>query len=292
MRKLIVTSVLAALSFAAPMLVTSQAHAGLDACGDINLSASATCTAEVSGGCKAKCTPISFYAECAGRGYASCEGQCDLPSVDCDASCQGSCEGTCGANPDFSCSANCQGSCGVDCSGTCDGQCASSANQAECKGQCEAQCKATCQGECDASCNGAPVECNGSCEASCSGSCKAKTNMDCQVSCQAKLEVSCEAELKGGCEVACDAPGGAVFCDGQYVDKNGHGQECLDAITANVNAHASASAECSGGSCTAEGEAGCGLGMVSPNGPSGTPYYLAGLAALAGIAVGKLRRRR
>lgn len=288
MRNLIVTSALAALAFAVPTFVTSQAHAGLEACGDIHVEANAKCEAKVGVECTAMCTPISFQAACAAEGYASCKGECpELPSVECTGSCEASCQGSCQPG-NFNCGVDCQATCDADCSGSCS----SSSDKAEC----EAQCKATCKGECDASCTGSPVECEGGCQSSCEGSCKADANFSCQAECQGKLNVDCEANLQGGCEAKCSRPEGAIFCDGQFVDDNGNAQACMDAISAwlqaNIDAHASASAECSGGSCEAAADAGCSLGMISPSAPSGTPYYLGALAALAGVVVGKLRRRR
>ena len=82
MRKLIGTSLIAACCLAVPLLTASPAQAGLEACGNINVEASAQCKVEVEGGCVAKCTPVSFYASCSAKGYASCEGKCDLPAVD------------------------------------------------------------------------------------------------------------------------------------------------------------------------------------------------------------------
>jgi len=291
MRKLIQTSLIAACALAIPLLATSPARAGLEACGDINVEANAQCKVEVEGGCEAHCTPVSFYAACSAKGYASCEGECDLPSVECSGSCEGSCQGECGPDPDgFSCSANCQGSCDGDCSG----QCSTSGNKAEC----EAQCKATCKGECDASCEGSPVTCEGKCQGSCEGSCKAKTNMSCQMSCQSELSASCQAELEGGCKVQCQSPEGALFCDGEYVDHNGNLSECINALnavlTVKVDASASGSLNCPGGSCGAEAEASAGCGNSIANTPTdgSTPYALGLLGALGALVIGRYRRRR
>ena len=54
MHKLIAPFLIGAAAFAVPMLVPSTAHAGLEACGDIEVSAKGECKAEVSGGCTAK----------------------------------------------------------------------------------------------------------------------------------------------------------------------------------------------------------------------------------------------
>ena len=290
MRKLIGTTLIAACCLVVPLLATSPARAGLEACGDIHVEANAQCKVEVSGGCVAKCTPISFYAACSAEGYATCEGDCDLPSVECDASCEGSCQAECDTNENFSCEGNCTGSCDADCSG----QCSAAGN----KGECEAQCKATCKGECEGSCNGAPVECDGQCKGSCEGSCKAKTNMSCQVECQGELSASCQSKLEGGCKVACESPEGALFCNGQYVDHGGNMKDCIAALnamlTVKVDASATGSIECSGGSCEAEGEAEAGCSMSVANQPSdgSTPYAIGLLGALGALVFGRSRRRQ
>lgn len=292
MRKLIGTSLIAACALAVPLLATSPAHASLDSCGNIHVEANAQCALEVEGGCEVHCEPVNFYAACSAEGYAKCEGQCDLPSVECSASCEGECAGTCEANPEFSCEANCQGTCEGDCSGSC----AAEANKAEC----EAHCKATCQGECSASCNGAPATCEGKCKGSCEGSCTAKTNMNCQIECQSEFSGGCYAEMEGGCKAACKSPEGALFCDGQYVDHGGNLKDCISAleaamsITVDVSASASFSGECSGGSCSAEGEAeaGCSLSVANGQTDGSAPYALGLLGALGALVFGRYRRRQ
>ena len=48
MRKLIGTSLIAACCLAVPLLTASPAQAGLEACGNINVEASAQCKVEVA----------------------------------------------------------------------------------------------------------------------------------------------------------------------------------------------------------------------------------------------------
>ena len=288
--KLMTSSIIAACALAIPMLMASPARAGLDACGDISVQGNAECKAEVKGGCTANCTPVHFEAACAAKGYASCKGQCDLPSVNCSGSCEADCQGQCANNPDFSCNVNCQ----ANCDANCDGECKSSDNTTECK----EQCKASCKGECEASCNGAPVKCEGSCKASCNGQCKVKTNLDCQVKCQSNLSVDCKANLEGGCKAKCERPEGAVFCDGQFVDDNGNAKACLDALTAwtaKIDAYSkgSASAQCSGGSCeaNAEGEAGCSMSVAGSQSDGSAPFAIGLFGALGALLLGQRRRR-
>lgn len=257
-----------ALAFAVPaFLATTPASAGsLADCGNINVSAQAKCEMQVSGGCTAQCTPLSFAAAC----DAKCTGSA---SVSCTGSCQASCEGSC--NPgSFDCSAYCSG----DCSGKCSGECASSGDKTNCEGSCEASCSA----KCSASCKVNPPDCKGKCEASCGGSCEAQANVSCSA--------SCSAELSGGCTAQCSDPKGALFCDGQYVDAGDHMQNCLDYLgSIGITVTASGDASCSGGSCEAEGKASASCAM-QPGGTAfdGTAFAL--FAAAAGLVAARRRR--
>lgn len=274
--------VLGAVSFA------PRAQAGIAACGDIHVEASANCEAKVGAACKAECKPVAFRAACAGRLQAECSTTCaDPPELSCTGSCEGECQGTCTPEP---AKLDCQGSCTGRCEGSCSGRC----DAADDAAACEAQCQATCEGECGVSCEGTPptATCEGKCQASCEGSCKADLNMDCQTTCQGEAFGECEAELVGGCEVQCDKPEGSVFCDGEYVDHGGNAKECVDALNAFLEKHVQleGSAECSGNTCTAEGSAKATC-AVSPTGRSGAGG-LAGLALSAVVAGLALARRR
>lgn len=269
-----------AAALAAP-LFAPPAHAGVDACGNIDVEANAQCKVYVKEECKAKCTPVSFTAACHAELQASCAGGCTATLPSCQATCEGTCSGECTADPG---NFDCEGSCKADCGATCQGKCASNANSTEC----EASCKATCSGECSGKCTGTPpsAECSAKCQASCQGSCSGQAHMDCQIDCQAKGMAECQTNLQGGCEVQCDDPEGALFCNGNYIDHNGNLQECIAALDAFLKAHVDASASysgsCEGNTCTAEGKAACKCSRVAPTPPTNFgAFTVAGLAALA-----------
>jgi hypothetical protein len=286
---LIVTGALAALSL---QLVSSTASAGAEACQNIQIGADAKCEVVVSGGCVAMCEPVSFEASCSAELYVQCDGQCTAnPTVTCSASCDATCQGECKVDPPkYDCSAGCR----ADCSANCDAQCAASAN----KGECAASCRSTCTGDCDAQCTGTKPDasCDAKCKASCDGSCEAQANFNCQIDCQSKSFAKCETDLKGGCEAQCTKPDGALFCDGQYIDTRDQLKDCLayleGTLKIDVQGYANGDADCSGNTCTAEGEAGVSC-AAAPLGPSGAPLN-EGALALAAIGAGILvaRRRR
>lgn len=270
-------------------LVSAPAHAGISDCGEINVEANETCTAEVGGGCTAKCTPVSFEAACHGQLEASCAGQCNVTPPSCDVSCQGTCEGSCKGSASFTC----QGDCETTCEGTCSGKCSAMSNSAECEGS----CKATCQSECSAQCSGmAQADCSGKCQASCQGSCNAQANMDCQIQCQSQGYLDCQTQLQGGCTANCTRPEGALFCDGNFVDDGGHLAQCeqaiKDFIAAHFQASASGSADCSGNTCQAQGQASCKCSRIAPTDATNTQAFtIAGLAAASILARRRVRRR-
>jgi modification target Cys-rich repeat protein len=275
---------------AALFFAPSTAHAGIEACGNINVRAEANCKVEAQGGCTVNCTPVKFEAACAGKLEVQCSGaECKAEaSLDCQGSCTGTCEGQCEAKPgSFDCQGSCEGSCNADCSGKCSAE----AN----KGECEASCKATCSGSCSGQCEGTPPEatCEGKCQASCEGSCEGKANIDCQIDCQAKGYAECKASLEGGCKAKCSEPSGALFCDGQYVDTGNNLQNCVDALNAylKVKVEASGSAGCDGGTCSAEGKASATCGAAPIDSSADGAVFAFGALGLVG-AVAASRRRR
>ncbi|MRG94758.1 hypothetical protein [Polyangium spumosum] len=270
---------------------SSADAARLDACNGIELSANANCEMRVSGGCTAACEPVSFQVQCAADLYIGCNGQCTaMVDAQCTAGCTGGCEAECEVNPgSFDCSASCRADCGANC----DAACAADPNSARCK----ASCEATCGGECDARCDVTPPDanCKAQCEACCTGSCDAKANIDCQIDCQADAFVQCEADLKGGCEVACQRPEGALFCDGQYVDVGEQIDSCVaqleSLLQVKVEGYARGDAQCSGGRCTAEGEAGVSCAQ-SPGNTSSSAAGILGAIAAFGLALGRRKSQK
>jgi MYXO-CTERM domain-containing protein len=117
--------------------------------------------------------------------------------------------------------------------------------------------------------------------------------MDCQLDCQTQGYAGCTSELQGGCETACTQPDGALFCDGQYVDVGEQLDQCVADLEAafqiEVTGYANGSADCSGGRCTAEGEAGfsCSQGRGDTSGTT-----LGVLGALAAFGLAFARRKK
>ena len=266
-----------------------QAHAGIDACGDIYVEASAECELIPPGAdCDVRCTPISVQATCSAELYASCSGECNgSATVECTGSCEADCSAECEVNPgSFDCTAECQGGCEADCSGSCAA--------GDAGAECRASCQATCSGHCDASCSGTPpsADCEAKCSARCEGSCTAEANFTCQVDCQADGYATCTVETQGSCETHCDTQEGALFCNGEYVDYGGNLDECVEALMdlLDIEVEGYARADCDDDSC--EAEAGGSVGCQVGGGTGAGTGVLALFATLFIGMLGVLRRRR
>jgi hypothetical protein len=287
------TSLLGALALSgATLLWAGTSRAGIESCGNIDVEANAMCEVQVEGGCEATCEGSGFELTCEADLYAKCEaGDCDLTLPDCEVDCQGTCEAECDVDPgDFECEGSCKGECEADCSASCE----TSNNQSEC----EAACKGTCSGECSGSCEGTPpsADCEAKCQGSCKGQCDGRASFECQADCRAMGRADCEADMQLKCETQCNDPDGAVFCDGEYVDRGNNADECIaalnDVLNVEVEGSASSSGECAGNTCQGEaeakGSAKCSVSKPGSNDDLGVSIGLLGLVAASAAA----RRRR
>ena len=64
-------------------------------------------------------------------------------------------------------------------------------------------------------------------------SCTAKVNTQCQVDCQEKTYTTCEQKMVDKCQTECKDKGGALFCDGQFVDATDV-RDCADEVKAKI----------------------------------------------------------
>jgi MYXO-CTERM domain-containing protein len=95
-------------------------------------------------------------------------------------------------------------------------------------------------------------------------------NFDCSL--------DCKAEMQGGCEIDCEEPGGALFCDGQYIAIQDV-PACVAYLIDNLEVSFAAEASLTGS-----------FSACSYSVPSSSPYGVGAL--LAGLALIVARRRR
>ena len=259
--------------FAAPLLlVPASAWAG-DACGKFDFSNGLSCGIEVSGGCQADCTPVNFVAAC----DAQCTGSAE---VSCTGGCETDCEAKCTVDPG---TFECQASCEADCGTRCDTGCAANATSGS---GCAEECKGSCTSHCSLSCKATPpsADCTVRCQASCDASCTVESNIMCSA--------GCTADITGGCDVQCQAPEGAIFCNGQYVDATDITGCITELATQGITVDVTGQVSCGVNGCTSGlGLSTCAVGPAV--GASDGPLGVAGMAAgLLGLGLFAARRRR
>jgi hypothetical protein len=264
---------LSAFALALPLALFAPSASAQEAtpCGKFDLSNGIDCHIEVKGGCTANCTPIKFEAYC--------EGGC---TADVSTICTGSCETTCVAQCDPN-HLDCVAGCHTECEEPCVTQC----NTDHPGEDCVTTCKGSCDMHCSAACGVTVDSCITHCRECCSGACSTQINLDCDIGCFAKLE--------GGCKAHCEAPSGALFCNGQYVFASDV-QACITYLAQNgvkvdVSARAEGKVTCTLSGCTGDGKTSTSCsaspGQSSPLGASGIMVALSTL----GLAAARRARR-
>lgn len=131
------------------------------------------------------------------------------------------------------------------------------------------------------------------CTTACSGSCVAKANVECQVACQTDVYTECETELVKTCETQCEEDGGAIFCDGQFLNA-GNAKSCASELKAKLDIDIDVDVDVEGeveGAIDTTKDKAKSICSVANIGASGGGYGFA-LFGLAGSVLLYVRRRR
>jgi hypothetical protein len=285
------------------LLGASSAHAELEACGGIFLRGDERCEYRPKEECMTQCQTVAVEQSCVAKVYNECETSCtSTASTSCESSCTSSCVNDCTTTTTTEQPPSCMDLCLSDCEGDDDSACGNSRYRNAC-GRCTAH---NCEKKCEAKCGDAEAQpkittvtqCMPTCTSACSASCTAKANNTCQVACQEKTYTECEQKMVEQCQTECKDKGGAIFCDGQFVNA-GNARSCADELRAKIkiNVDIKATAETVGEKIddTADKvgdkiDEGCSVGLVGSDRERGA---FAGLIPLvAALAFSRIRRRR
>jgi hypothetical protein len=143
---------------------------------------------------------------------------------------------------------------------------------------------AQCDTHCKDSCMVPPNNCQEHCNKCCLGSCNTQINVMC--------DMSCFTNANKDCGIQCDAPTGAIYCNGQYVHASDV-QACVNyLLTQNIKVDVSARGNvmCDLTGCHGGGSGG-GCSAV-PGTPAGIGAWGICAAAMAATAIARRRRRR
>lgn len=215
-------------------LAPSAAHAELDACGGIFLSGDAGCEYRPTQECMTECVEVAVESSCVAEIFSECESSCTATaSTECESGCTETCTDSCTTTTTTEEPPDCMGLCVADCDESCGNQ---DCSDYEHRGACGRCCTHGCRRSCEARCKDTPppttttvTECMPTCTTACSASCTAKANTVCQVDCQETVYVQCEEEMVEQCMTDCEDSGGAIFCDGQFVNAD-NAESCADQV--------------------------------------------------------------
>lgn len=221
---------------AAGWLVSAPARADLQACGGIFLSADAGCEYRPKKECMTECMTVAVEQSCVAQVYNECETSCTTTATtECENTCTATCVDNCTTTVTEEEGPSCIDLCLADCdSGGGEGYCGSSKHRNAC-GRCA---KHTCERRCEEKCGDAEApkkittmtECMPTCTNACTASCSAKVNTQCQVDCQERTYTECEEKMVETCETQCEDKGGAIFCDGQFLNAT-NVNSCADELS-------------------------------------------------------------
>jgi MYXO-CTERM domain-containing protein len=125
--------------------------------------------------------------------------------------------------------------------------------------------------------------------------CKEEVNRECVLSCQTDNFTSCETDTTNTCTTTCHDKGGALFCDGQYIDASDL-QACADQLAAefsfniDVTAHATVNGNGTVTTTNSDGSKTTTKCSFSPPTRGHNGMVLGALAAL-GLVAARRRRR-
>jgi hypothetical protein len=209
----------------------TTARAELKECGNVFLQGDAKCEYREKEQCMTTCTTESVETACVAKLYTTCQNQCTTTaSTSCESTCSQGCMTDCQASVTTPEPPTCMELCAADCDKTC-----SDGGRGPRGGCCSHTCNARCEDKCkDAPPVMKPEECTTTCSNACSGSCTAQVNVQCQLDCQTTTYNECQTELVETCQTKCEDDGGAIFCDGQFVNAS-NAKSCADELKSKLN---------------------------------------------------------
>jgi len=282
------------------LLPPSAARADLETCGGIFLAGDASCDYRPKEECMTECMTVAVETACVTQVYNECQSSCTTTATnECQTNCSTSCVNDCTTTSTSEQGTSCMDLCLSDCEEDAEDYCGNAKYRNAC-GRCK---KHNCEKRCEKKCGDAAeqvkvtttTECTPTCTNACNASCEAKVNTQCQVDCQEATYTQCEQQMVEKCETTCRDKGGAIFCDGQFVNA-ANAESCADEVYSKLRIEIDIDAaaddvgdavEEAAGSVKAEADSICSVTRV------GSTSHVAWLfAPVAVLGLARLRRSR
>lgn len=281
-----------ALLFGLSILPTTAHAKALAQCGGVFLSADSHCEFKPIQECMTTCSTTSVEQVCSEKTYTMCSSGCTTTDVT-----------TCTQTHAESCSKQCETItsksshevCVSECTDSCTSDAISKKHFGGDANKCSKGCSHDCNTQCDTcSTTDQSTDCTTKCMSLVESECKEEVNRDCVLTCQTDNYQSCETETVNTCNTTCQDKGGALFCDGQFLNASDL-QSCADQLAAefsfniDVTAHVAVSGNGAVTTTNSNGSKTTTKCSFSPPTP-GQNGMLFGALAVLGIAVARRRR--
>jgi hypothetical protein len=275
-----------ALLFGLSLLPSTARAKALDQCGNVFLSADSHCEFKPIEACMTTCSTTSVEQVCSEKTYTMCSSGCTTTDTT-----------TCTKTHSDSCSKECDTIsaksshevCVSECSDNCTSDAVSKKHFGGDSDKCSKGCAHDCNAQCDTcSSSDQTTDCTTKCMSVTENECLEEVNRECVLSCQTDNYTSCETDTVNTCTTSCHDKGGALFCDGQFLEVSDL-QACADQLASefsfniDVTAHVAVTTTNGNGSKTTTK---C---SFSPPERGHNGMLLGALAAI-GIAVARRRR--
>jgi len=275
-------------------ILPSTAHAkALDKCGGIFLTAQSSCEFKPIQDCMTTCSTSSVEQVCAEKTYTTCGTSCTTTDT---TSCTMTHSDSCTQQCDSISSKSSHEVCVSECTDSCTNHAVSKGSFGGDMDKCSKNCSHDCEARCDScSTTDQSTDCNTKCSSITDSECKEEVNRDCVLDCQTNNYESCQTETVNTCTTSCHDKGGAIFCDGQFLDASDL-KACAEQLSAefSFNIDVSASVTVNGnGSVTTTNKDGSKTTTKCSFSPPvrGSSGVALGALAVLGIAVSRRRRR-
>lgn len=238
-----ITSALSAVALlSAVFLAPHAAHAkALDQCGGVFLSINSQCEFKPIQECQTTCATTSVEQVCAQKTYNTCSESCTTSDIkSCTKTRTDSCSKQCETISSKSSNEVCVSECSDSCTASAVSDHRFNGDQGRCHKNCEHDCNAHCE---SSSTSDQSTDCETKCLSIVENQCTEEVNRDCVLECQTNNYQDCETQTVETCNTTCKDKGGALFCDGQYIEASDL-QACADQLasefsfTIDVSAHA------------------------------------------------------
>ena len=283
---------MSALLFGLTVLPSSAHAKALDKCGGIFLSAASSCEFKPIQDCQTTCSTTSVETVCAAKTSTMCSASCTTTDTTaCVKTRTDSCSKECSTITSKSSHDVCVSECTDDC--TSDATSKGKFNGDN--GTCGKACSHNCSEQCDScSTTDQQTDCMTKCTSIVQNECVEEVNRDCELDCQTTNFESCQTDTVNTCNTSCTDKGGAIFCDGQFLEASNL-QDCADQLAAefsfniDVTAHVAVSGD---GAVTTTNKDGSKTTTKCSYGPA--PAHRNGMifGALAALGLVVARRRR